>query len=87
MSKKYDPLSYSPGIQHGYTGNRISEENPDAPYHRATLYGQSDGGYKIADAYQNQHLDSHEDREHDYNDDHVSILQKNFVIFFFCVCV
>ena len=69
-------MEYTPSQQHGYGSNKISEESPTAPYHQATLYGQENGGYKIADAYQTQPADSHDNSAQDYSsDDHVSLCQ------------
>ncbi|KAF8773284.1 Cuticle protein 16.8 like protein [Argiope bruennichi] len=57
--------------QHGYDSNRLGHDTPAVPYAKASLYGQ-EGGYKIADAYQNGHIDSYEDKEHDYKDDYIA---------------
>lgn len=73
-------MDYTPNHQHGYGSNKITDDGPDAPYHKATLYGQSSGGYKIADTYPKPHSDtSYESKESDYEDDHVS---KCYLLYF-----
>ncbi|GFY38016.1 uncharacterized protein TNIN_348451 [Trichonephila inaurata madagascariensis] len=64
-----------PSHQYGYDSNNLGYDGSSAPYAKANLYGQENGGYKIADAYQNQHIDSYSDKEHDYKDDYISAPQ------------
>ncbi|XP_035215004.1 uncharacterized protein LOC118188618, partial [Stegodyphus dumicola] len=75
VPKVYDVAQYAPTYQHGYGNNKITAEVPSAPYAKATLYGPSSGGHKIADAYQNQYIDSPSDKEHDYKEDYLSYPQ------------
>ncbi|CAL1288810.1 unnamed protein product [Larinioides sclopetarius] len=58
--------------QHTYDSNTLGHDISAAPYAKASLYGQESGGYKIADAYQNEQIGSYGDKEHDYKDDYIS---------------
>ncbi|GIY83363.1 uncharacterized protein CEXT_767691 [Caerostris extrusa] len=64
------PCRIKTSYQHGYDNNNLGHDGLSAPYAKATLYGQGSGGYKIADAYQSQHIGLHNDKEHDYKDDY-----------------
>ncbi|PRD30893.1 UNVERIFIED_CONTAM: Cuticle protein 16.8 [Trichonephila clavipes] len=66
-----------PSYQYGYDSNNLGYDASSAPYAKPNLYGQENGGYKIADAYQNQHIDSYSDKEHDYKDDYLRTLYRS----------
>ncbi|GFS98774.1 uncharacterized protein NPIL_72891 [Nephila pilipes] len=72
FQKEYTVPKSEPSHHYGYDSNNLGYD-ASAPYAKANLYGQESGGYKIADAYQNQHIDSHADKDHDYKDDYVSV--------------
>lgn len=76
VPKSYDALAHKPSYHHGYDSNKVGQENPTAPYAKATVYGQRNGGYKIADAYQNQDVVLKADNDQDYKEDYVRIIKR-----------
>ncbi|KAG8200063.1 hypothetical protein JTE90_001920 [Oedothorax gibbosus] len=64
VPKKYNTLGYRPSYQKD--DNKVSH---DVPHEKTTLYGQR-SGYKLADAYPNQHLDIK--AQGDYGDEYLS---------------